>query len=554
MVYAFLAPCGAPGNRYVRCIKPNNEKLPNRYNDELVVTQLCYSGMLDIVRIRREVRTQTFFSLEAQHLITTFGANLCFLQGYPVHVRAKDFLDKYSCLAQGKLPSNGKMAVSHIMHALKVPETEWQIGKTKVFLRYTVFEPLEERRKALLTVKVIAIQRVWRGYRMRKRYRALKIATITIQKYYRGHRQRILFLRKKRAAIIIQAHLRGMFAREVVEELRKKKREEEARLARLRKEEEARQERMRLEEAARIKKEEEQRKMEQAYKEARKELITLAHMAQKKSAKAAMASGGATLDDMFHFLSDTPKPSDMEEKKFLDNLTTDLEDMFQTSEGMTTQGKSASHPSTELPPQTTEDVASTDDLANKPQGGRSSRAQRRQRRVMKKLLGMDDEYTQVEEPFNPMAYPLVKFAEMYFNDFPRDSSGLSTLSLRRAPKFHNAIPKEEMLTYTKSHSLPTSMVHMHDPDNVNLACSIFKDVSKLLRGDCKADQTNIIIQSTIAYGIDRHELRDEILVQLIRSVTNNPSEESVLRGWHLLTLCLVGFPPSKNFNKVSLSK
>ena len=437
------------------------------------------------------------------------------------------------------------------MHALRVPETEWQIGKTKVFLRYTVFEPLEEKRKALLTVKVICIQRIWRGYRMRKRYRALKKATVTIQKYYRGHRQRILFLRKKRAAIIIQAHLRGMFAREVVEELRRKKREEEQKLARLRKEEEARQERVRLEEAARIRKEEEQRKMEEAYKEAQKELITLAHMAQKKSAKAAMASSGETLDEMFHFLSDTPKPSDLEEKKFLDNLTTDLEETFQASEDTAPQGESVSRRS-ELAPHTVQDADATGVLPTKPsQGARSSRAQRRQRRVMKKLLGMDDEYTQAEEPFNPAAYPLVKFAEMYFNDFPRDSSGFSTLSLRRAPKFHNAVPKEEMLTYTKSHSLPTSMVHMHDPDNVNLACSIFKDIGKLLRGECKPDQTNIIIQSTIAYGIDRHELRDEIFVQLIRLVTNNPSDDSVLRGWHLMALCIVGFPPSKNFNKVS---
>jgi len=41
--------------RYVRCIKPNGTKKPDSFVDKDVILQLSYSGMLDIIRIKREV-------------------------------------------------------------------------------------------------------------------------------------------------------------------------------------------------------------------------------------------------------------------------------------------------------------------------------------------------------------------------------------------------------------------------------------------------------------------------------------------------------------------
>ncbi len=39
---------------FVRCIKPNHEKRPLICSDEFILKQLCYTGMLEAVRVRRE--------------------------------------------------------------------------------------------------------------------------------------------------------------------------------------------------------------------------------------------------------------------------------------------------------------------------------------------------------------------------------------------------------------------------------------------------------------------------------------------------------------------
>lgn len=97
-----------------------------------------------------------------------------------------------------------------------MPTSEWQVGKTKVFMRSVVHEPLEDARKQVIAAKAIVIQTAWRRYCERQRFQKLRKAALLIQHAHKGWKLRIEFLRKRRAAIVIQSHLRGVFAREVI--------------------------------------------------------------------------------------------------------------------------------------------------------------------------------------------------------------------------------------------------------------------------------------------------------------------------------------------------
>jgi len=219
---------------YIRCIKPNAKKQANLYDEQQVMTQLKYLGMLDIIRIKKE--------------------------GFPVHFTFESFLDRYICLlASLSLPSkiknnnipSVKKTFSSTVKSLKSLssgqvidlcrdvlsrgvgssstslKTDWQVGKTRIFLRTNVFEPLEESRSQVLTRASLVIQSSIRGFILRKRYMSMKTAAKKIQHLFRAHRQRLQFMRKRRAAITIQAFVRGMFAREVASAMRNMKRVEE---------------------------------------------------------------------------------------------------------------------------------------------------------------------------------------------------------------------------------------------------------------------------------------------------------------------------------------
>lgn len=151
---------------------------------------------------------------------------------------------------------------------------------------------------------------------------------------------------------------------------------------------------------------------------------------------------------------------------------------------------------------------------------------------------------------------IIEYAEQIFNNHPRDSLGsgvIRTLTRRRKSVDTSGgdyLSKGEMLSYNPSLSIPTSHVKMHDPHNAQISCSIFKNLCKYMTGEsAKSDNEIRIIQSVVRHGIEKSELRDEIYVQIMRQLTNNPNHEYSLRLWVLLGLVSAAFPPSKNFSK-----
>ncbi|CAF0769334.1 unnamed protein product [Didymodactylos carnosus] len=120
---------GAP--RFVRCFKPNNDRVPGYFDAQKVLQQLKYSGILAATKIRR--------------------------YGFSHRIPFANFIQRYSLLvypATIELPVC-RESCENILHELKLHN--WVIGKTKVFLKYYHAEQLtrmySDMVKAVVTIQ-----------------------------------------------------------------------------------------------------------------------------------------------------------------------------------------------------------------------------------------------------------------------------------------------------------------------------------------------------------------------------------------------------------------
>ncbi|XP_059217991.1 myosin-I heavy chain isoform X2 [Stomoxys calcitrans] len=569
---------------YVRCIKPNGEKKPNSYDNKLVMDQLKYLGMLDIIRIRRE--------------------------GFPVHLTFGDFLSKYRCMLKAKVNQLTREHIITIMSALAVPEKEWQSGKSKVFLKLKAYESLEEKRKSIVNSSALIIQKNWKCLRQLKNYTIIRNSALKIQHAFRGWNLRIDFLRMRRAAIVIQRHLRGVYAREVASALREMRRVDEE----MKKKEkydslsEPEQSNLPLEACERIVNEE-----IRALSQMAEQMTLMRHNALSPTVKYEdnnenLNYDALDLDNIFAFLSDVTS-SNSENAISVTSSNNNGTAMQEVNAAIEhdVRNNGVGSPSTNIPPPPQavicienksnksieqepiyEAVKIVDTVKDERQGPRTDifsssgpnrnsncrnssldtapkkppsnkrnpsssdvfyeREQRRKYRVEKKILEMNQRNIESRKELHNTAeyYDIKEFAINYFNIHQKilEDSSFDTTSttMQLSPR---QMTVDEMTTFLNSDYIPTSHIHLYDPENVAIACLLFRELFKYMSGDLNSNAELEALQHIIGLGIEREELRDEIFIQCMRQCTKNPNIDWADRVWLLLCLIIVAFQPSK---------
>ncbi|TPX34507.1 hypothetical protein SmJEL517_g02866 [Synchytrium microbalum] len=131
----------------------------------------------------------------------------------------------------------------------------------------------------------------------------------------------------------------------------------------------------------------------------------------------------------------------------------------------------------------------------------------------------------------------------HINQFKIEGFAQKYFSEHRRGLFRRKVPMTRMLKYQKDPIRAPLMVLNKNFHKDSL--KTFRYIQKIMTPGPQNPLTEI--QAVLDRGIMIGGLRDEIYVQICKQMTDNPSIDSVIKGWMLLCAITIAFPPSKNF-------
>ncbi|XP_076289926.1 unconventional myosin 61F isoform X4 [Lasioglossum baleicum] len=176
---------------YIRCIKPNDYKMPHQFNDKIVLHQVKYLGLMENLRVRR--------------------AGFAYRRPY------EQFLQRYKSLCPQTWPNyhgSAKDGVQILVCSLGFEHEEYRMGNTKLFIRFpkTLFDTEDAFQMKKHDIAAI-IQSKWKCILVRRRYLKMKKAAIVFQKNIRRWIAKREADRRRKAVITIRRFIKGFITR-----------------------------------------------------------------------------------------------------------------------------------------------------------------------------------------------------------------------------------------------------------------------------------------------------------------------------------------------------
>eukprot|EP00945_MAST-04E_sp_MAST-4E-sp1_P008387 g8387.t1 len=286
--------------RFVRCVKPNPEKLPFHMIPSDCFMQLKYAGMMEAIRIRQ--------------------------QGYSMREDHAEFMHRFRVLCPSA--SDVKELMAKLAEFFHCTKHEWQLGNTKVFLKRELSEKLERLSRLRLKLAARKIQQLYSQYLSNTR-------CTKIQAFWRKCKALHRFRVKRAAAVVSQSFARQIIATRKVERIRAQKSTQEraavtvqkrARIVLAKNRANRRRLQLRHEEEERVRLEREAQAEEARKREARSVTNLEKQIRTSEDEKEAMAEKIKMLEEKSKLLESQVKSSANETDHFLSKMKSQLEE------------------------------------------------------------------------------------------------------------------------------------------------------------------------------------------------------------------------------------
>lgn len=176
---------------YIRCIKPNGLQRSGIFDDQLILHQVKYLGLMENLRVRR--------------------AGFAYRRHYEM------FLQRYKCLSKQTWPKfdgSDKDGVQVLVNEMGYGKDDYRMGRTKIFIRLpkTLFQT-EDAFQLKKHYVASVIQARWKGRQQRAKYLQIRTATVVMQKYIRRFLAIRLARKRREAAVKVRAFIKGFITR-----------------------------------------------------------------------------------------------------------------------------------------------------------------------------------------------------------------------------------------------------------------------------------------------------------------------------------------------------